>query len=34
MAEKVRLAEKAGVRLLHENEHGIYGDDPGARAST
>jgi 3-dehydroshikimate dehydratase len=28
MGEKVRLAEKAGVRLLHENEHGIYGDDP------
>jgi len=28
MAEKVRLAEKAGVRLVHENEHGIYGDDP------
>ncbi len=23
-----RLAEKAGVRLLHENEHDIYGDDP------
>ncbi len=22
------LAEKAGVRLLHENEHGIYGDSP------
>src|SRR5262249_24744394 len=28
MAEKVRRAEKAGVRLLHENEHNIYGDDP------
>jgi len=28
MAEKVRLAEKAGVRLLHENEHNIYGDSP------
>jgi sugar phosphate isomerase/epimerase len=28
MGEKVRLAEKAGVRLLHENEHNIYGDDP------
>lgn len=28
MAEKVRRAEKAGVRLLHENEHLIYGDDP------
>ncbi|HEY7154474.1 MAG TPA: sugar phosphate isomerase/epimerase family protein [Gemmataceae bacterium] len=28
MAEKTRRAEKAGVRLLHENEHNIYGDDP------
>lgn len=28
MWDKLRLAEKAGVRLLHENEHGIYGDDP------
>lgn len=28
MAEKIKLAEKAGVRLLHENEHKIYGDDP------
>jgi 3-dehydroshikimate dehydratase len=28
LAEKVRRAEKAGVRLLHENEHNIYGDDP------
>jgi 3-dehydroshikimate dehydratase len=28
MAEKVRRAEKAGVRLLHENEHNIYGDSP------
>jgi 3-dehydroshikimate dehydratase len=26
MGEKVRLAEKAGVRLVHENEHAIYGD--------
>jgi sugar phosphate isomerase/epimerase len=26
--QKVALAEKAGVRLLHENEHRIYGDDP------
>ncbi len=26
--DKLRLAEKAGVRLLHENEYGIYGDDP------
>ncbi len=25
---KVELAEKAGVRLLHENEHLIFGDDP------
>jgi len=28
MWEKLKLAEKAGVRLVHENEHGIYGDDP------
>src|SRR5436305_2060403 len=28
MHDKVRLAEGAGVRLLHENEHNIYGDDP------
>jgi sugar phosphate isomerase/epimerase len=28
MAQKTRLAEKAGVRLLHENEHRIYGDTP------
>jgi sugar phosphate isomerase/epimerase len=28
MWDKLKLAEKAGVRLLHENEHGIYGDDP------
>jgi len=28
LGEKVRRAEQAGVRLLHENEHGIYGDDP------
>ena len=28
MAEKLKLAEKAEVRLLHENEHRIYGDDP------
>jgi sugar phosphate isomerase/epimerase len=28
MAEKLQLAEQAGVRLLHENEHRIYGDDP------
>jgi 3-dehydroshikimate dehydratase len=28
MWDKLRLAEKADVRLVHENEHGIYGDDP------
>jgi 3-dehydroshikimate dehydratase len=28
MWDKIRLAEKAEVRLLHENEHRIYGDDP------
>src|SRR5436305_205596 len=28
LGEKVRRAERAGVRLLHENEHNIYGDDP------
>jgi sugar phosphate isomerase/epimerase len=28
MWEKVRLAEKADVRLVHENEHRIYGDSP------
>jgi sugar phosphate isomerase/epimerase len=28
MEEKLTLAEKAGVRLLHENEHRIYGDEP------
>lgn len=28
MWEKLKLAEKAGLRLLHENEHRIYGDDP------
>jgi sugar phosphate isomerase/epimerase len=28
MEEKLARAEKAGVRLLHENEHNIYGDDP------
>src|SRR6516165_3903025 len=26
--EKLKLAEKGGVRLIHENEHRIYGDDP------
>jgi sugar phosphate isomerase/epimerase len=29
MWEKARRASKAGVRLLHENEHKIYGDSPG-----
>jgi 3-dehydroshikimate dehydratase len=28
MEAKVRRAEQAGVRLLHENEHRIYGDSP------
>jgi len=28
MCEKVRIAEKAGVRLVHENEHRIYGESP------
>ncbi|MFO0876957.1 MAG: sugar phosphate isomerase/epimerase family protein [Gemmataceae bacterium] len=28
MAQKVRLAEEARVRLVHENEHRIYGDSP------
>jgi 3-dehydroshikimate dehydratase len=28
MGEKARLAEAAGVTLLHENEHAIYGDSP------
>jgi 3-dehydroshikimate dehydratase len=28
MGEKVKLAEQAGVRLVHENEHRIYGDSP------
>jgi sugar phosphate isomerase/epimerase len=28
MWQKARLASKAGVRLLHENEHKIYGDSP------
>jgi len=28
MGEKARIAEKAGVRLIHENEHRIYGDSP------
>lgn len=28
MRAKLELAAKADVRLLHENEHNIYGDDP------
>lgn len=28
MWEKCRLAKKAGMRLLHENEHRIYGESP------
>jgi sugar phosphate isomerase/epimerase len=28
MWETCKLADKAGVRLLHENEHRIYGDSP------
>src|SRR5207244_2948436 len=28
MWEKCKLADRAGVRLLHENEHRIYGDSP------
>jgi len=28
MEQHVRRAEEAGVRLLHENEHRIYGDSP------
>jgi 3-dehydroshikimate dehydratase len=28
MWDKLKLAEKAGVNLLHENEHRIYGDSP------
>jgi 3-dehydroshikimate dehydratase len=28
ISTKVRLAEQAGVRLIHENEHRIYGDSP------
>jgi sugar phosphate isomerase/epimerase len=27
MVQKAQLAQKAAVRLLHENEHRIYGDD-------
>jgi sugar phosphate isomerase/epimerase len=28
MWDKAKLAQQAGVRLVHENEHRIYGDDP------
>lgn len=28
MFEKAKIAEKAGVRMIHENEHNIYGDSP------
>jgi sugar phosphate isomerase/epimerase len=28
MRRKAEIAEKAGVRLVHENEHRIYGDSP------
>lgn len=28
MHAKLKVAEKAGVRLIHENEHRIYGDSP------
>jgi sugar phosphate isomerase/epimerase len=28
MTQKCVLAERAGVRLIHENEHRIYGDSP------
>jgi 3-dehydroshikimate dehydratase len=28
MWKKCKIAAKAGVRLVHENEHRIYGDDP------
>ena len=28
LQKQTDMAELAGVRLLHENEHGIYGDDP------
>ncbi|MCS7016156.1 MAG: sugar phosphate isomerase/epimerase family protein [Gemmatales bacterium] len=28
MRRKLEIAERAGVRLLHENEHRIYGDSP------
>jgi 3-dehydroshikimate dehydratase len=28
MTQKCELAAKAGIRLIHENEHRIYGDSP------
>lgn len=28
MWDKLKIAEQADVRLIHENEHRIYGDDP------
>jgi sugar phosphate isomerase/epimerase len=28
MMQKCELAKKAGVRLIHENEHRIFGDSP------
>ncbi len=28
MLVKAEMADKAGVQLVHENEHGIYGDSP------
>lgn len=28
MWDNLKIAEKAGVRLIHENEHKIYGDSP------
>lgn len=28
MWQKCKIAEQAGVRLIHENEHNIYGDSP------
>ena len=33
MWDKVRLAEKAGVRLLHENEHASTATTPSASAT-
>src|SRR5690606_20846544 len=28
MAKKAEIAREAGVRMIHENEHRIYGDSP------